>query len=225
MAAATPKAPVLSLENLSVRFSTPDGEVLAVRDVSLSVGGGECLGIVGESGSGKSQTFLATLGLLAQNGRAEGRATFHGEDMLGLDTARLNEMRGDRIAIVFQDPMTSLTPHMRIGRQLAEVLILHKGLSRKAARQRVHEMLERVEYRKLHIENVIPILPEQIKTYPLQKRQGGLTILLSSNISQRQNLCQFFFCFNLPLTNHGSNQIDRSVSFLFFHRLLVFIQR
>ena len=115
-----------------------------MRDVSLSVRAGECLGVVGELGSGKSQTFLAALGLLAPNGRAEGRAMFQGQDMLGLGTGRLNTLRGDRIAMVFQDPMTSLTPHMRIGKQLAEVLILHKNLSRKAARARVLDMLSRV---------------------------------------------------------------------------------
>jgi oligopeptide transport system ATP-binding protein len=144
MAAAASDAPVLSLENLSVRFATSDGDVQAVRDVSLGVRGGECLGIVGESGSGKSQTFLATLGLLAQNGRAEGKATFRGQDILGLDAAGLNKMRGNRIAVVFQDPMTSLTPHMRIGRQLAEVLILHKGLTRADARARALDVLGRV---------------------------------------------------------------------------------
>jgi len=137
-------ASVLSLENLSVSFATPDGEVGAVREISIQVGAGECLGIVGESGSGKSQTFLAALGLLASNGRAEGRATFHGDNILGLDAAALNRMRGDRIAMVFQDPMTSLTPHMRIGRQLCEVLIRHKGLSRHEARARALDMLQRV---------------------------------------------------------------------------------
>jgi oligopeptide transport system ATP-binding protein len=135
---------VLSLEGLSVRFSVPEGEVWAVRDVSIDVGAGECLGVVGESGSGKSQTFMAALGLLAQNGKAEGTVRFQGRNILGLDQRSLNEMRGARIAMVFQDPMTSLTPHMRIGRQLGEVLIRHKGLTRDAARARSLDMLKRV---------------------------------------------------------------------------------
>jgi oligopeptide transport system ATP-binding protein len=135
---------VLSLDNLSVRFSVPEGEVRAVHRVSIDVHAGECLGVVGESGSGKSQTFLAALGLLASNGSAEGRVRFRGADILGLDQRGLNEMRGSRISMIFQDPMTSLTPHVRIGRQLAEVLIRHKALSREAAQTRVVDMLGQV---------------------------------------------------------------------------------
>jgi len=137
-------APVLSIDNLSVHFRITGGDVWAVRDVSIDVEAGECLGIVGESGSGKSQTFLAALGLLASNGQVEGRVRFGDTDILGLDQRGLNKLRGSRIAMVFQDPMTSLTPHMRVGRQLAEVLIRHKGMSRHAARDKVMDMLGQV---------------------------------------------------------------------------------
>ncbi len=136
---------VLAIHNLNVRFATPDGEVAAVSDVSLSVAKGECLGIVGESGSGKSQTFLAAMGLLARNGSATGEALFGGVNLLTADEPTLNRFRGNALTMVFQDPMTSLTPHMKVGQQLSEVLVRHKGLGAHDARMRVIEMLKRVQ--------------------------------------------------------------------------------
>src|SRR5271154_6524111 len=95
--------PILAVENLTVRFATQDGMVDAVRGVSLAVARGECLGVVGESGSGKSQTFMAVMGLLAQNGRAAGKALFHGADLLGLGLHDLNRIRGSKMTMIFQD--------------------------------------------------------------------------------------------------------------------------
>jgi len=138
-------APVLSIQNLDVRFATEDGDVAAVSDVSFDVGKGECLGIVGESGSGKSQTFLAAMGLLARNGRAKGAAHFDGLDLLSADEATLSTLRGNKLAMVFQDPMTALTPHMTVGRQLTEVLVRHRGLDAAAARAQAIAMLGRVQ--------------------------------------------------------------------------------
>jgi len=121
MTVAGPRPDVLSLEGLSVTFTTPGGEVAAVRDLSLRVTRGECVGIVGESGAGKSQAFLATMGLLAGNGRASGKVMFGGGsvDLLTLGSAALDRIRGARIGMVFQDPMTSLTPHIPVGDQVA----------------------------------------------------------------------------------------------------------
>ena len=128
---------VLDIRGLHVTFDTPDGPVAAVRGIDCHIEAGECLGIVGESGSGKSQTFLAAMGLLSANGRARGVIEFtaksrggnKSENLLGLPVSRLNRIRGHHISMIFQDPLTSLTPHMRIGEQMREVLRTHKGLA------------------------------------------------------------------------------------------------
>ncbi len=137
-------SPVLSIEDLDIRFSTGDGPVHAVRGLNLRVGAGECLGVVGESGSGKSQTFLAAMGLIAANGRAEGSVKFSGREILGLGRTQLNAIRGSKMSMIFQDPLTALTPHLRIGDQIAEGLRAHQGLSDQDARRRAREWLERV---------------------------------------------------------------------------------
>ncbi len=136
--------PVLALSDLTVTFNGRDGPVEAVRRVSLSVERGQCLGVVGESGSGKSQTFLAVMGLLAGNGRASGSARLHGQELIGLSPAALNRLRGAKIGMVFQDPMTALTPHMTVGDQIAEPLRAHLGLSAVEARRRARDWLDRV---------------------------------------------------------------------------------
>ncbi|HEY2807295.1 MAG TPA: dipeptide ABC transporter ATP-binding protein [Steroidobacteraceae bacterium] len=136
---------LLSFAAFSVRFATAGGTVPAVQEVDLSIAAGECVGIVGESGAGKSQLFLGALGLLAANGRASGGAVFAGQDLLGLPEGELDRIRGAGVAMVFQDPMTSLTPHMRIGAQIAEVRMRHRGESRAAAEQHALALLERVQ--------------------------------------------------------------------------------
>jgi len=141
---AADTAPVLDVTDLRVDFATLDGAVAAVRGVAFQVMKGDRLGVLGESGSGKSQLFLALLGLLAPNGRATGRALFGAEDLLAMPAQALRRLRGDRIAIVFQDPMTALNPYLRIGRQLTEVLEIHRAVGGGAARQAAAAMLARV---------------------------------------------------------------------------------
>lgn len=155
---------ILTVSDLSVSFATPEGDVRAVNDLSFELAKGECLGVVGESGSGKSQTFLALLGLLAANGKARGCASFGDKNLLGLSSKELNKIRGNRITMVFQDALTGLTPHMRVGDQLIEVIKEHLGKSQADAETRVLEILELVR---------IPEARRRMRMYP-HELSGGM---------------------------------------------------
>jgi oligopeptide/dipeptide ABC transporter ATP-binding protein len=137
---------LLSVEGLSVAFSTEQGRVRVVEDVSFQLGAGETLGLVGESGCGKSVTAQTIMRLLpSPPSRIEsGRIIFEGEDLVGLPDSRMRRIRGDRIGMVFQEPMTSLNPTQRIGRQIAEVLSLHRGLGYSDAKALVVSTLKKV---------------------------------------------------------------------------------
>ena len=157
-------AALLEVENLNIRFDTPDGAVKAVNDVSFSIAAGETVGVVGESGSGKSQTFLAVMGLLAANGRAAGSARFRGAELIGMAPDELNRIRGSRIAMIFQDAMTSLNPYLRISRQMTEVLVTHRGMAESEARKAAIAMLDRVR---------IPEAKRRLDMYP-HEFSGGM---------------------------------------------------
>ena len=137
--------PLLDVKNLYVRFKTPDGVVTAVNDLNFTLNAGSTLGIVGESGSGKSQSAFALMGLLAANGEVEGSAIFEGKELVNLPNAELNKIRAEQISMIFQDPMTSLNPYMKIGEQLMEVLQLHKGYDKQTAFAESVKMLDAVK--------------------------------------------------------------------------------
>jgi oligopeptide/dipeptide ABC transporter ATP-binding protein len=137
-------ASVLLIDNLSVEFATSHGVLRALRNISLKVGKGEVVGIVGESGCGKSTLVNAVLGLLATNGRiASGRISFKGTDLVKLSEPELNRIRGNRMSVVFQDPMTTLNPVLRIGRQMMDIQY-RSALSKREKRRRILQMLAEV---------------------------------------------------------------------------------
>jgi oligopeptide transport system ATP-binding protein len=155
--------PVLKVRGLKVEFETNDGTVLAVKGIDLDVMPNETVAIVGESGSGKSQTTMAIMGLLASNGRAIGSATYRGQEMIGLPDRELNRIRGEKITMIFQEPMTSLDPLYKIGTQVAEPLRFHRGLSKAEARPKIIELLKLVG---------IPEPERRIDAYP-HELSGG----------------------------------------------------
>lgn len=158
-----PISMLLDVNNLQVAFDTPDGTVKAVCGIDFRLTDGESLGIVGESGSGKSQAMLGLLGLLERNGRVSGSARYRGRELVGARERDLRAIRGARIAMVFQDPMTSLNPYLRISTQMVEVLVRHQRMSRRAALRRAVEMLEAVR---------IPAAGRRIRDYPHQFSGG-----------------------------------------------------
>jgi oligopeptide/dipeptide ABC transporter ATP-binding protein len=157
--------PLLEVADLHVRFPTEDGVVHAVRGVSYQLYPGQTLGIVGESGSGKSVTSLAVMGLLPPSAKVSGSVRFRGRELLGLRDRALSEVRGKGIAMVFQDPMTSLNPVYRVGFQIAETLHRHdRGLTRQAARARAVDLLGLVG---------IPNASSRVDSYP-HEFSGGM---------------------------------------------------
>ena len=168
--------PTLSVEDLNVHFARRTGTLEAVAGATLRIEPRECVGIVGESGSGKTQLFLAAMGLLAGQAQVSGSIRFAGNELLGANAAALNRVRGSKLTMIFQDPMTSLTPHLRIGTQLAEVLVYHSGLSWKEGRSAAARMLDSVR---------IPDAKRRLSQYPYE---------LSGGMRQRVMLAMSLLC-------------------------------
>jgi peptide/nickel transport system ATP-binding protein len=158
--------PLLAIDRLKVIFHGDRGQSThAVDSVDLTVARGRTLGVVGESGSGKSVTFLAVMGLLPKDGsEISGNVRFDGASLLALDDRSLRDLRGDRLAMIFQEPMTSLNPSYTVGEQIIEALVRHKGLSRSEARRRAIELLSRVK---------IPSPERRVDEYP-HRLSGGM---------------------------------------------------
>jgi peptide/nickel transport system ATP-binding protein len=156
---------LLEVKNLKVHFDTPDGVVKAVDDVSFTVRRGETLGVVGESGSGKSVSFLTVMGLYnKRNAHVEGEIIFEGRDITTMPEDEIRKVRGDRMAMVFQDPMTSLHPMYRVGDQIVEAIRAHRDVSKSEAWDQAVDMLKRVG---------IPRPDQRAKGYP-HEYSGGM---------------------------------------------------
>ena len=166
---------LLEVKDLNVGFDTPEGEVHAVNELNFSIEAGDTLALVGESGSGKTQSVMAILGLLAENGHVSGQALFKGQDLLQMNSSELNRHRGSEIAMIFQDPMTSLNPYLRLDRQMIEVVIHHGGLKKAEARAKAVEML-----RAVHIpdpERIIRQYPHELSGGQRQKVMVAMGLL------------------------------------------------
>jgi oligopeptide transport system ATP-binding protein len=168
--------PTLQVEGLSVHFEAPAGPLPAVREVSMSVAAAECVAVVGESGSGKTQLCLAVMGLLGRGAVVDGSVKFQGQELRGAPFKVLNQFRGATLSMVFQDPLSSLTPHLRIGAQLTEVLRHHRGAGSRQAWTLAARMLERVR---------IPDVQRRMRQYPYE---------LSGGMRQRVMIAMSLLC-------------------------------
>ncbi|HEX6094092.1 MAG TPA: oligopeptide/dipeptide ABC transporter ATP-binding protein [Dongiaceae bacterium] len=157
-------APLLEVQGLTLRFRRDRNSLQALTDITFGMAPGEILGIVGESGSGKTQILLTMMGLLAENGRAFGSVKLRGEEILNLSSDKLDRIRGSVMTMIFQDPMTSLNPYMRVGKQLTEVLVKHRGLGGAEAVRQATAMLEQVR---------IPEAERRMGMYP-HEFSGGM---------------------------------------------------
>ena len=155
---------LLVVKDLHTTFDTPTGPLAAVGGVSFTLGQNETLGIVGESGSGKSQILMSIRGLLARNGTASGSVKLRGQEILGMRDDELDKLRGASMSMIFQDPMTSLNPFLRVSTQLTEVLVKHRGMGKAEAMKHAIAMLERVS---------IPDAAKRIRLYP-HEFSGGM---------------------------------------------------
>jgi peptide/nickel transport system ATP-binding protein len=160
-----PVVPVAAVEDLRVRFTTPDAVVHAVNGVSFTLEAGRVLGVLGESGSGKSVTLRALIGLLPpRHSWVDGRITLAGHEITAMGEAELREVRGSKVAMIFQEPMTALDPVFTIGEQITETIVRHQGVSRAAAHRRALELLEMVQ---------IPSAARRLQSYP-HEMSGGM---------------------------------------------------
>lgn len=160
----TPTPPLLDVKDLQVSFPTPQGFLPAVRGVSFSIQPGEILGLVGESGCGKSQILFSLMRLLPSHAHYSGQAYFQGQDLFRLTEASMRNLRGSRIALIFQDPMSALNPYMTLEQQMTEVSTVHQGLSFQEAQKKAQGLLERV---------YIPDAKTRLKSYP-HELSGGM---------------------------------------------------
>jgi oligopeptide transport system ATP-binding protein len=156
--------PTLRIDDLCITFPQRGAPISAVQEVSLQIAPSECVGVIGESGSGKTQVFMAAMGLLPSNAAASGSIRFEGGELMNAGAAALNRVRGSKLTMIFQDPMTSLAPHLNIGTQLAEVLVCHAGLSWRDAWSSAGRMLGRVR---------VPDPERRLRQYP-HELSGGM---------------------------------------------------
>ena len=156
--------PLLDVRQLCISYETDAGTVQAVKNLDFTLAGNEILGIVGESGSGKTQTALSLLGLLPETAKRSGQALFRGKDLFALPESELNAVRGNEIAMIFQDPMTALNPHLTIGWQMTRVLRRHRGMSDSESRKATIDMLDAVR---------IPDAAGRLGQYP-HEMSGGM---------------------------------------------------
>jgi oligopeptide/dipeptide ABC transporter ATP-binding protein len=174
---AVARQPLLEIQDLTVTFPTPDGDVKAVRGVDLAIDAGSVLGVVGESGSGKSVTMMAVMGLLPRSARVTGSVRFRGEELIGMPRHEMRRYRGKQIAMIFQDPMTSLNPVFTVGYQIAEAIRVHdKTVTKEQARRKAVDLLALVG---------IPQPDRRVDSYPHEfsggMRQRGMIAMAMAN--------------------------------------------